>query len=92
MESLTVETDEISELKSPPRILVRFFKRSRDKWKNKYFAVKTDIKRYKNQSGDARRSRDQWRSKAELLEVQVQQLIADRDHWKQAAEQKTHPQ
>lgn len=91
MESLVVESQKCLKFKSPLRILAGFFRRSRDRWKGKYFAIQAEIKRYKNQAGDARRSRERWRTKAELLEVQVQQLTADRDHWKQqAAEPKNH--
>lgn len=90
MESLAVQTEELPELKCRLRNLVRFFRDSRDQWKTKYQALQTDIKRYKNQAGDARRSREKWRTKAEFLDAQVQQLIAERDHWEQAAKQKPH--
>jgi hypothetical protein len=42
-----VKTNDISSLKSPRRMLVRFFRRSRDNWKRKYMDLKTEIKRFK---------------------------------------------
>jgi hypothetical protein len=76
MADAVIETEDVSTFKSPNRILVRFFHRSRDKWKAKYAAIKTEIKRYKNQASDARRSREQWKNKALALESRVQELEA----------------
>ena len=64
---MVVPSDDVSELKSPLRILVRFLRRSRDKWKVKCSAVKSDIKRFQNPAADARRSRESWKPKAQLL-------------------------
>jgi chromosome segregation ATPase len=55
-------------------MLVRFFRSSRDKWKQKYMDVKTEIKRYKNRAADAGRSRDQWKTKARELEEKTHRL------------------
>ncbi len=71
MESQTVPADASSKFKSPLRMLVRFFRRSRDNWKQKYMGVKTEIKRFRNHAADARRSRDQWKAKAEALAADV---------------------
>ena len=79
MASMVVPSNDVSELQSPLRILVRFFRRSRDKWKQKCSAVKSDIKRFQNQAADARRSRESWKTKAQLLEAEVRQLKAERD-------------
>ncbi len=38
METQIIKSNDVSTLKSPPRILVRFFHRSRDNWKLKYMA------------------------------------------------------
>jgi chromosome segregation ATPase len=91
MESQVVESDELSKFKSPLRMLVRFFRRSRNNWKGKYVAAKTQIKRYKNQAADARRSREQWKAKAQLLEAEVQRLESERDGWEQDAAKKNCP-
>jgi chromosome segregation ATPase len=77
MESQVVTTDDISTLKSPMRTLVRFFRRSRDNWKQKYMDVKTEIKRFKNQAADARRSREQWKAKAESLQAETRRLESE---------------
>jgi predicted nucleic acid-binding Zn-ribbon protein len=72
-----VKADDVSTLKSPRRILVRFFRRSRDNWKRKFMDLKTEIKRFKNQAADARRSREQWRTKAESFQAEVRRLEAE---------------
>jgi uncharacterized protein YdaU (DUF1376 family) len=69
-----VSPDACSSFKSPVRILVRFFRRSRDQWKQKYMDLKSEIKRYKNQAADARRSRDQWKVKVEALAEKTRRL------------------
>lgn len=79
MEIPVVESNERSKFKSPARMLVRFFQRSRNKWKQKYMETKTEIKRHKNRAADARRSREQWKAKVQLLEAEVQRLESERD-------------
>lgn len=76
MNSSVIETEDVLVFKSPPRILARTFRRSRDRWKAKCMAAKTEIKRFKNQASDARRSREQWKDKAVALESRVRQLEA----------------
>ena len=60
--------------KSPLRKLVAFFEKSRDKWKQKYHALKVDFKREQNQRRAVERSRADWRSKAEASEQRVREL------------------
>ena len=88
MDAQVVNTDDISLLKSPLRILVRSFRRSRDKWKQKDMGLKSEIKRFKNQAADARRSREQWKSKAEglLAEVRRRESELDQFRFREAAE------
>lgn len=74
MESQAVNSNGISTFKSPLRILVRSFLRSRDNWKQKYMAIKAEIKRYKNQAADVRRSREKWRVQAQAFEAQIRRL------------------
>ena len=57
--------------KSPLRVLVRFFQRSRDGWKHKYQELKRQRKRWQNEVADLRRSRDHWKEKAKALEQQL---------------------
>jgi hypothetical protein len=60
--------------KSPQRILVRFFEKSRDGWKAKYQALRKERKRFQNQAADATRARDSWRQRAESSEAEVERL------------------
>lgn len=80
MESQVVHSEGVSKFKSPARMLIRFFRSSRDKWKHKYMEIKRDVKRFKNQAHDARRSRADWKEKALALEAQVQQLQSELEH------------
>ncbi len=61
-------------LRSPKRILVRFFRRSRDRWKEKYKAAKLELKKRGNEVADVRKSRQAWRGKAEESEAEVRRL------------------
>jgi uncharacterized protein YdaU (DUF1376 family) len=79
--------------RSPPRVLVAFFQRSRDQWKQKCMEVKTELKRVKVRVADVSKSRDAWRNKAEdkqrqleALQAQVQELQnqLSQDHLRQA--------
>ena len=69
MENVTVETDEISELKSPLRILVRSFKRSRDKWKTKYGGM---------QASDIKRLRELEEENRQLKQISAELLLENR--------------
>lgn len=93
MDAQVVNTDDLSLFKSPLRILVRSFRRSRDKWKQKYMGLKCEIKRFRNQAADARRSREQWKTKAEGLLAEVRRLERELDQFRfreaAATDQKT---
>lgn len=67
---------ETIEYRSPRRVLVRFFEKSRDRWKAKYQVLQERIKEFRTEVRDLRRSRDRWRAKAEALEGQIQELHA----------------
>jgi septal ring factor EnvC (AmiA/AmiB activator) len=62
--------------RSPNRILARFFRKSRDQWKQKHQSLQQEMKRLTNQLADVRRSRERWRGKAEAAEGMVAQLEA----------------
>ena len=64
------------EFKSPLRILVRAFRKSRDKWKQKYMEIKKEIKRFRNQAADARKSREMWKRRGEQFQSRIQELEA----------------
>ena len=59
---------------SRPKLLLDFFKRSRDKWKQKCKQAKAELKLAKNQNRAVEKSRADWRSRAKELEAEVQQL------------------
>jgi hypothetical protein len=66
--------NEAREFRSPQRKLVRFFERSRDKWKRKCMAAKQRCKLLANQVRAVERSRAQWRDQAEAARQRVQEL------------------
>ena len=76
---------EIPEYRSPRRVLVRFFEKSRDLWKAKYQVLQERIKEFRTEVRDLRRSRDRWRAKAGALEQQIGELRAQ---MQQPAEQR----
>lgn len=88
----SIEPVDVSQWKSPLRILVRSFQRSRDNWKQTYMALKADLKRYKNRAADARRSRERWKAKAQTLETEKRRLEAELAEWRASQEKQTNPQ
>ncbi len=73
----SMEQVELSAFKSPLRILVRSFRRSRDNWKQKCLRAKKDIKRFKNKASDAVKGRDQWKRKFERMQERTESLEAE---------------
>jgi len=65
---------ETLELKSPVRKLVRFFRRSRDNWKEKHHAIKQKCRRLANQAAAVEKSREQWRAQVRDLRQRVNEL------------------
>jgi predicted nucleic acid-binding Zn-ribbon protein len=65
------------EYTSRPGALVWFFKKSRNRWKQKYQALRTTIKPLQNQLAAVTRSRQQWRTKAELASRRITALEAE---------------
>ena len=62
---MEVELDlDITEFKSPVRKLVQFFKKSRDKWKDKCQEAKRKNKGLNTQARAVEKSRDQWKQRA----------------------------
>jgi hypothetical protein len=62
------------ELKSPVRKLVRFFRRSRDRWKAKHHELKQKCRRLAHQASAVEKSREQWRAEALQLRHRVSEL------------------
>jgi muramoyltetrapeptide carboxypeptidase LdcA involved in peptidoglycan recycling len=60
--------------KSPVMKLVRFFKRSRDKWKAKHHKVKQELKLMGNQVRAVEKSRAHWKEVAQQERQRVREL------------------
>jgi hypothetical protein len=62
---------------SRPGALVWFFRKSRNRWKSKYQALKATVKGHKNRIADVTKSREQWKLKAEQATVGLAALEAE---------------
>jgi hypothetical protein len=60
--------------KSPLRKLVKFFEKSRDNWKNKYFEKKKELKRATNRIYDLELRKDKWKRRALKVESQLEEM------------------
>ncbi len=60
--------------KSRRKVLLEFFRRSRDQWKDKCRQAKAALKKVNNRSRWLETSRDQWKARASELESQLQAL------------------
>jgi chromosome segregation ATPase len=75
---------EKSVYKSPERKLVKFFEKSRNKWKAKARDSKRVMKRLKNRIRFLEASRARWKDKAKRLEAQLTAMQAH-EHAREAA-------
>ena len=74
MESIVKSpVDEFENYTSPMRVLARFFKKSRDGWKEKCIEAKRQIKGLKNQIYQVKKSRQNWKEQAQA-QAQVKEL------------------
>ena len=87
MESQARTLEEMKTFRKRPRVLMRFFQRSRDKWKRKCRQAKADIKVHQARERDWRKSRDQWREKAEQHGEELERLRAENARLKTVASQ-----
>ena len=71
-------------MKSPLRKLVRFFQRSRDRWKAKYRALQDKYKLMGNQVLAVEKSREKWRQEARQAQQQLRQLQQELEEYKNA--------
>jgi dipeptidase len=62
---------------SRPGALIWFFRKSRDRWKQKYQELKATVKGFKNQIAAVTKSREQWRLKAEQSSERASALEAE---------------
>jgi hypothetical protein len=60
--------------KSRGKVLLEFFRRSRDQWKAKCIEAKSALKRANNRNRWLETSRDNWKARATELETQLQAL------------------
>ena len=65
---------DISQFTSPVSKLVRFFMRSRDRWKEKHARWKKKCKLFANQTRAVEKSRGRWRERALLAEKRLAEL------------------
>ena len=70
---MSVALDNI-EYRSPRGKLVRFFRKSRDRWKERCRVAKTNIKRLRNGTVALKKSRDHWKALAKQLRKESQEL------------------
>ena len=62
------------EYKSPLKKLVKFFEESRDKWKEKYFIKKKELKRIQNRIYDLNKRKEEWKKRALKAEEKLKDL------------------
>jgi hypothetical protein len=72
------ETTHQREYKSPRGKLLRFFEKSRDKWKLKYLEVKKVLKRLTNRIRFLERSKAVYKQRVEELQAQLAALKTSR--------------
>ena len=60
--------------KSRLKVLLEFFRRSRNRWKDKCLETKAALKKTNNRSRWLETSRDQWKARASELESQLQAI------------------
>jgi hypothetical protein len=56
------------------KVLAPFFKKSRDRWKQRCHETKRNLKRITNRAAWLETSRDEWKTYAKQLEQEVRQL------------------
>ena len=59
--------------KSPLKKLVKFFEKSRDNWKNKYFEKNKELKRATNRIYDLEIRKDEWKERALEAETKLKE-------------------
>ena len=65
--------------RTPLGKLARRFKASVELWKQKYRALKREMKRFQNRAADAQWSRDHWKEQAQQWQASAQQRQAELD-------------
>lgn len=76
---------EVDQYTTPRKKLLRFFTKSRDKWKAKCAKAKEACKRQANQVRAVEKSRQRWRALAEERQQRIAELEAELAELKNAA-------
>jgi septal ring factor EnvC (AmiA/AmiB activator) len=79
------ETTNGTAYKSRPKVLLAFFRRSRDNWKRKCRKAKADLKLVKNQNRAVEKSRAKWKAQAKELEAELRGLREELEEQKMAS-------
>ena len=77
--------------KSPQRKLVKFFEKSRDRWKAKCREAKIEVKRLKNRVRFLEKSKEHWKSKVKELEAELARVKAKEREKEELEEFKKRP-
>ncbi len=73
MDKKAEQNYEIKKYKSPKRILLRFFEKSRNKWKDKCKAAKYQIKLLRNKIRYLEKNKVVFKNRVKRLEAELQQ-------------------
>lgn len=74
---VVVTQDEYRLLETRPRVLAKFFERSRDNWKRKCQEAIADVKRFRDNLRDVQQSRQNWREQAEQAQQEQRRLTVE---------------
>lgn len=69
-----VQTADGTTYKSRIKVLMEFFRRSRDGWKRKCIEAKAALKKAQNRNRWLQSSRDHWKSRARELDAELRRL------------------
>jgi chromosome segregation ATPase len=73
----TISSPETPQFRSRPGALAWSFRKSRDRWKAKYKALKAELKRHANRVTEVTKSRERWRSQAEAARQELAARAAE---------------
>ena len=72
--------------KMTPSRLARYFKGSRDNWKNKALEKQSKLRGFEQKIRDLEKSREQWKNKAKEAEKKVKELEKELKNWQKTDE------
>ena len=76
---------------SPQRKLVKFFEKSRDKWKTRCVNAQAKLRQVKNRAVWLEQSRDNWKARARQLAERVRELETETGQSPPASPKKKRP-